>query len=427
MISKALPSIKVEKVEMVEGDYHVYATPKDEPTGCPECGWVFYKHDVKTQLIMDIPHGSHRVGIRLARRRYKCRGPVCGITFMQQCSDVDDRHRATKRLVKYIEQRSIEHPCTHVAEDVGLDEKTIRNILNKYIEGLEKQYSFETPAILGVDELHLNGEPRLILTNIEERTILDLRKDRVKPTLVQALYRFKDMKKIKFVTMDMWPPYRDAVYETLGRQTIVVIDKFHVVKMANEAVEKGRKALREEMGKELAKALKHDRFVLLKREDKLKDKQRFALSGWAENYPDLKALHSLKERFFKIFDSDMNSEQAGAAYDAWEKSIPNELAKHFFELTRAMRNWRREILNYFDTHLTNAYTESANNHVKSVYKKGRGYSFDVLRARVLYLEAKHKRKRKPFKNNLPSGSLGFMKEETINYGVEFPHDDSIED
>lgn len=46
--------------------------------------------------------------------------------------------------------------------------------------------------------------------------------------------------------MDMWRPYKDAVNLVLPH-AIIVIDKFHVVKMANEAVEKGRKDLRSQM------------------------------------------------------------------------------------------------------------------------------------------------------------------------------------
>lgn len=427
MISKGLPSIKIEKVEIVNGDYHVYAEPITTPKQCPECGWEIYKHDKVTQVVMDIPHGEHRVGILLSRRRYKCRGlpSVCGITFMQQCSDVDDHHRATKRLVKYIETMAFDHTQVDVAAMVGVSEGTVRNVVNALIDRLEKQYTFETPSILGVDELHLNKVMRLILTNIETRTIVDLDRDRSKKTFERALYRFKKLDQIKFVAMDMWEPYKDAANGVLGRENVtIVVDKFHVVKKANDAVENGRKALRESMDKKLAKALKHDKYILLKRESNLSEKQRFSLSGWAENYPDLKELHMLKEQLFNIFDSHMPRAQAEADYAAWERSIPDSLAIHFNDLTRAIRNWHEYVFNYFDTRITNAYTESANNHVKAIYKRGRGYSFEVLRAKVLYVEAKHKRVRKPFKSNLPSGYRGFIvAPEELNYGVEFPHNE----
>jgi transposase len=48
-----------------------------------------------------------------------------------------------------------------------------------------------------------------------------------------------------------------------------------------------------------------------------------------------------------------------------------------------MANWRHEIFNYFDQRLTNAATESLNGLAKIMNRLGRGYSFDVLRARLL--------------------------------------------
>lgn len=54
-------------------------------------------------------------------------------------------------------------------------------------------------------------------------------------------------------------------------------------------------------------------------------------------------------------------------------------------------NWRPEIFNYFVYPVTNAYTESANGVAKVLARMGRGYSFDAIRAKVLFGQAKHKR------------------------------------
>jgi len=61
-----------------------------------------------------------------------------------------------------------------VAAQTGLDEKTVRDIFNARAEFLGRWHRFETPRILGIDELYLNKRYRCILTNIEERTLLDL-------------------------------------------------------------------------------------------------------------------------------------------------------------------------------------------------------------------------------------------------------------
>jgi len=84
--------------------------------------------------------------------------------------------------------------------------------------------------------------------------------------------------------MDMWRPYRDATRAVLPQATIVV-DKFHIVRMANDAVEFPRTAIRADLTTSQRRGLMHDRFVLLKRERDLTDQERLLMDGWTKNYP----------------------------------------------------------------------------------------------------------------------------------------------
>lgn len=59
-----------------------------------------------------------------------------------------------------------------------------------------------------------------------------------------------------------------------------------------------------------------------------------------------------------------------------------------------MGNWHDEVFAYFDHPITNAYTESLNNLIRVMNRLGRGYSFDALRAKILFTEGLHKKKEK---------------------------------
>ena len=323
-----LPSIKVTSTQEVnEHEYHIYAVPAKEVTCCPECSYPsLYRHSKKTQLYMDTPMHGKRVGIMLDRTRYRCR--ECNKTFFPLCTDLSDKHRATNRLVKYIQDRAMERTCTSVAYDVGVSEGNIRKILRDYIAELDAKYTFETPEVLGIDEAHLNKKMRLVLTNIKERTIIDLVDNRKKTEVIMALSKFKQPERIKVVTIDMWPSYRDAVKIVLPK-AIVVIDKFHVIKMANEAVDKGRKSIKDDMEPALYKRLKKDKWLMLKRHRDLTATDEAMLSGWTLNYPDLHGLYEAKESFFDIFDSKMTRAEAEAAYADWKDSVPSGIRKYF--------------------------------------------------------------------------------------------------
>lgn len=65
--------------------------------------------------------------------------------------------------------------------------------------------------------------------------------------------------------------------------------------------------------------------------------------------------------------------------------IPAELAKVFKPIPVAWPTWQSFNLNHFDDHrITNAFTESFNARIREVYRGGRGYSFETLRAKVLF-------------------------------------------
>jgi transposase len=242
---------------------------------------------------------------------------------------------------------------------------------------------------MGIDEIHLI-KPRGVITNIQNNTIVELLPNRNKDTVVRFLHHLEGKERIQYVAMDMWQPYRDACTAVIPDAQII-IDKFHVVKMANEAMEKVRKGLRERLTIKQRRGLMHDRYVLLRRERDLTDKDSLLLSGWLKNYDELGIAYRLKEDFFGIYDAQSPDEAQGR-YLEWKNRITPEVAPAFFDLIRAWDNWTPWILGYFDHPVTNAYTESLNNLIRVMNRLGRGYSFEALRAKILFAEGAHKHK-----------------------------------
>jgi len=129
----------------------------------------------------------------------------------------------------------------------------------------------------------------------------------------------------------------------------------------------------------------HDRFILLKRRSDLTMQEILVLEAWINAYPVLAAAYGAKEAFYAIWDSKTRQE-AKTKYVAWQEGLSKEIQTAYEPLTTAIRNWHWEIFNYFDHRITNAYTESLNNLVRVVNRMGRSYSFDALRAKVLFTD-----------------------------------------
>lgn len=374
----------VHAIHEDQHDYRVEATCDQEPVACVHCGEAdrLYRHGRRKQVVMDLPSHGKRVGIEVDRARFRCR--ECGKTFLQPLTDVHDTFAMTERLVSWIEEQSLQRPFTHIASEIGVDEKTIRNIFNRYVERLDRFIRFETPRLMGIDELHLMGKPRLILTDLEAGAIVALEPERTRKALEHHFHQMEDRDRVEVVSMDTWKPYRDAVRKWFPKADVVV-DKYHVVRLATDVLEGVRRKLRDSMNTTMRRKLMRSRWVLLKREHQLTDKERATRDGWHEDLPALHDAYWLKEWFCQIYDHDSRAE-AEASYQAWKALIPDDQGKLWLPVVRAVDNWHEEVFAYFDHGCTNAMTEALNGIVKIANRTGRGYSFKALRAKMLYAE-----------------------------------------
>jgi transposase len=130
----------------------------------------------------------------------------------------------TIRLVDYIQRKSVSTRRTFVsiAEEVGLDPRSIRNVFNEHIDVLNATREIETPAILGIDELHVLGAPRAIFTNLEANTIIELLDNRRKASVIQYLRQLNRPERVRTVVSDLWQPYREAVRLVLPDATLLM-------------------------------------------------------------------------------------------------------------------------------------------------------------------------------------------------------------
>lgn len=385
-----LAEYQVLRIEETEHDYHIDIQHLASTKSCPHCrSNNLIGYGKREQVILDLPIHAKRTVLYINAKRYKCHD--CCKTFYEDLPHIHSKRNMTIRLENWIGKQAVKRTFTSISEDVGCTKVTVKSVFNDYINALEAKVRFETPLWMGIDEIHLI-KPRGVITNIQNNTVVEVLPNRNKETMIHYLSNLHNKENIKYVAMDMWRPYRDAVETTLPQATIV-IDKFHVVRMANDALDTVRKSLRSKLEPKQRRYLKNDRFILLKRRKELTDQEEFIMSGWLENFPQLALAYIAKEAFYEIYDAD-NRIDANRRYQAWREMIKPEIAEAYADLIRAFENWQPYILNYFQNPVTNAYTESLNNLIRVMNRLGRGYSFEALRAKILFSEGAYKHKYK---------------------------------
>lgn len=399
-------------LEIQEEDhlYRIVVEVAERATSCPLCAATHppYRFGIREHEFADLPmHGRHvRIVARL--QRYRCR--ACQRTFLDPAPHMSEQHSATVRLVNHVERETLSlssRTFLGLGQEIGVAEDTVRHIFDTCVKRLEQARTLQAPTILGIDEIHLLGAPRCILTDIGHKEVIDLLSNRNQETVLKWLRQLPGKETIQTVTMDMWRPYKNAVREVLP-QARIVIDKFHVVKLANEALEQVRKAIRATLTDAQRKSLMHDRYLLLKRKRDLTAKDQFLLETWTKNLPDLGKAYAMKEAFYEIWEAS-TKEEAHTRYMTWQANTSLETSDAFLSLALTIENWGDEIFAYFDANgaVTNAFTEAKNGALKVANRIGRGYSFSVIRAKVLFAEQiarKYPRgQRKPFQPEEKAG------------------------
>lgn len=428
----SLPNFSVIDTKESEHDFKVNIEYTALPRRCEQCESAtstLKRHDARNHWYFDFPIRGKRTKLCIKHRRFKCSD--CGSVFFERMAGIDPKRVMTKRLVDWIGPEALKIPFNIMAHNIGCTDSTIRNIFLEYTEQKAKELSFTTPRVLGIDEICLGKKKgdkyRCVITDIERKTLVDFLQDRDKKTVIK-FFSSMNRKVVEVVCMDMWPSYRDAS-KIVFPDAVIVIDRFHIARMVQNSMEAFRRAIRKPTtGKERA-MLKNDRFVLLSRNIDLDIFQQATLKSWSRKWPDIEHVYDAKERFLDIWLAETKTE-AMMLYDAWEVSIPAHVRSYFTDIFSAFDNWSHEIFNYWDFKFTNAFTEALNNGIRSVYAAGNGYSFEVLRAKLLYTKGTHKLYEvKPRYNKrafeayntyafTKVTSLAPEPTETINYGVD---------
>ena len=104
---------------------------------------------------------------------------------------------------------------------------------------------------------------------------------------------------------------------------------------------------------------------------------------YLSNHPRLEELYRAKEAVFEFYRIK-GKRRAEIAYTKLVNKLQSSSHEALQKLARTFVRWKKQILNYFEYRITNAFTEAMNNRGKLVQKRAYGYkSFANYRLRTL--------------------------------------------
>ncbi len=364
------------------------------PDKCPVCGNLLYKHGTRNLQINDTPLQGCPVVLDIEIPRKRCRNEREKHVWKPDLYNVDEKHKMTRRALMSLTEHSMRTTFEDTALDFVLSPNTVKNVFVDFLEDNKNKLRFKTPEFIGIDEIKIKKLGELtVITDIEHRTLYDILLGRNQKSLTEYFMGLRDREKVQWVCSDMYRPFERSIGEAMPNARWA-IDHFHVVMKANEAVDAVRHEIQKKMPKDERIKTKKGLAYTLKMRLRDIDSDDAAKIRAARDSSDLAPLATafdLKEDFFNIYDNNISSKaNAKKAFAEWEKSIPEDsLYNKFRELACTVHHFEKQIFAYWDCPLaiSNGYTECMNRLIRENNLRGRGYSFDVLRARTLYRNA----------------------------------------
>jgi len=304
--------------------------------------------------------------------------------------------------------------CKSLENFFGVDGKLLqeqyREHLSDFKDWAQKEHAEEyllfphnLDAKASIDETSLsNGELYTVLTSKEGKgrkgCLIAIVKGTDAESICSVLKKIPLSQRVKVeeITLDM-AGSMNKIAKTCFPKASKVIDRFHVQKLAGDAVQDLRIAHRWEAIKMENRAIKkarvngekykapifkngdterqllaRSRYLLFKPSYRWSESQRLRAEILFENYPDIQTAYDLSSELRNIFSRTKDKGVAFTKLAHWYDRVEKAGMKSFNIVANSIQTHYTGILNYFDNRSTNASAESFNAKIKAFRRCFRG-------------------------------------------------------
>jgi len=264
-------------------------------------------------------------------------------------------------------------PVNTVAQHLSVGDDALWNILHRYVEQARAQEDYSEVRRVGIDETAARRGHNYVtfVHDMDRHRLLFGCEGRDQETVKSFAEDLKahggDAEAITDASIDMSKAYIAGVEKHLPNAQIT-FDPFHIIQLANEALEEVR---REEVRHE--PLLKRTRWVWLKDESKWTRTQASLFKSLSSARLKTTRAWRLKEALRDLFHTAGNAEEAEVLLDAWYRWARRCRLEPFKRLASTLKDRRAGILRGFDSKLSNGYVEGFNSIVQAAKAKARGY------------------------------------------------------
>lgn len=265
-------------------------------------------------------------------------------------------------------------PVKNVADLIHENDDKIWRILDKYVEKSRELVDLSELKSVGIDETSKKkGHDYITLfVDMKKKKTVFITEGKSSETVADFVEDLKnhegDAANIKDVSCDMSPAFIKGVKENLPNAEIT-FDKFHILKIINQAVDKVRKE--EAQSHDILKSTK---YIFLKNHRNLSKLQSKKLSELAMPKLNLKAIRALhiRENFQEIYNAE-TQEDFEILLKKWYFWATHSKLEPIKQAAYTIKRHWDGVIKWFESKINNGVLEGLNSVIQAAKAKARGY------------------------------------------------------
>lgn len=351
-----LKGTSVVGYQVVEGYIWLQLKLLNQDCSCPYCQKNTTElHQTKFISVRDLPISGQPVYLKVPRRRFYCR--FCQRYVTERLEFVPWRRSHSSRYEENIYQRVLSSSIEQVSREESLSYRQIDGIF-KRVSQLYKKKDWTQVERVSIDEISMRKGQRdfvTLVSNVDTGNLLSVIDSHKQSEIIAVLKQqpLSVRAQIKEVSVDMWGGFKKVVEEVFPN-AVVVFDRFHVMKLLNEGLNKLRNLL--------GIKTKGSRYLLLKNFEELTEEQKEQLASVLNQSEILKIAYWLKSEFRSIYET---SKTVKSGYNRFKKWL--RLAQVIYgKAAKTIRKHLEGICNYFISRTTSGVMEGINNKAKLI-------------------------------------------------------------
>jgi len=375
------------RFESRDKELHLGVKPYKNGCRCPKCDrrCRIVRHAVDDRSWKDLAVFGLKVLFHYAPKEIEC--PTHGI-LQEEIPWAAAYERVTYRLefrICALTQRMTQKAA---AEIVGIAPSTFSNILHRVIERVRNGHKIRGLVTIGVDEISYKKGRKYatIVYDLDRSQVVWIGRGKGRKTIdsfFDEQLSDAQRRRIQWASCDMAEAYTEAIKHHCPNATLI-IDRFHVVKKLNEAVDEVRKEQWRGLDRHGRQAIKGLRWLLGMHADNRKREQTRFLNSLRNSNRRIHRAWVLKDEFNHFW----TYRYKGAAEKFLKRWITAALRSRIPSLRQFVGTLRKHfdnILAFVDRPLTNAAGEGINRIIKIIKNRASGFHDLDSFADLIYL------------------------------------------